>query len=59
MHLSLALAALVGLSSAVAVPRPAPQLYKIQLAPDDIRTVTEEEKWALRAVSLHAKAPFF
>ncbi|KAI8650421.1 Peptide hydrolase [Fusarium keratoplasticum] len=53
MHLSLALAALVGLSSAVAVPRPAPQLYKIQLAPDDIRTVTEEEKWALRAEHKH------
>ena len=54
MRTSLALAALVGLSNAAALlPRQSePTKYKIELAPDDVRTVTEKEKWALRAVSL-------
>ncbi|KAJ4262890.1 Leucine aminopeptidase 1 [Fusarium torreyae] len=55
MRTSLALAALLGLSNAAAVlPRQSePTKYKIELAPDDVRTVTEKEKWALRAEHKH------
>ncbi|KAM0431357.1 hypothetical protein ACHAPT_005333 [Fusarium lateritium] len=53
MHLSLVLAALIGVSNALAIPRQEEQLYKIQLSPDDIQTVTEEQKWALRAEHKH------
>ncbi|KAM0548073.1 hypothetical protein ACHAPJ_010131 [Fusarium lateritium] len=55
MRTSLALAALVGLSNAAALlPRQSePTKYKIELAPDDVRTVTEKEKWALRAEHKH------
>lgn len=52
MRATLALATLIGLSNAAAIdPRKAEPLYKIELAPGDVRTVTEKEKWALRAVS--------
>ncbi|ENH66791.1 Leucine aminopeptidase 1 [Fusarium oxysporum f. sp. cubense race 1] len=50
MRATLALATLIGLSNAAAIdPRKAEPLYKIELAPGDVRTVTEKEKWALRA----------
>lgn len=53
MRATLALTALLGLSNAAAIePRQSREtkLYKIELGPDDVRTVTETEKWALRAV---------
>lgn len=52
MRATLALATLIGLSNAAAIdPRKgAEPLYKIELAPGDVRMVTEKEKWALRAV---------
>ncbi|QGI84874.1 hypothetical protein CEK25_011603 [Fusarium fujikuroi] len=51
MRATLALATLIGLSNAAAIdPRKgAEPLYKIELAPGDVRMVTEKEKWALRA----------
>lgn len=53
MRSVIALTALLGLSNAAAIqPRKVePELFKIELGPGDIRTVTEEEKWALKAVS--------
>lgn len=52
MRFSLALAALVATSNAASIAsREAVEpLCRIELAPGDVRTVTEEEKWALRAV---------
>jgi hypothetical protein len=59
MRATLALATLIGLSNAAAIdPRKAEPLYKIELAPGDVRTVTEKEKWALRAVSLMSSHNF-
>ncbi|KAF4448398.1 hypothetical protein F53441_8206 [Fusarium austroafricanum] len=50
MRATLALAALVGLSNAAAIdPRKAEPLFKIELGPGDVRTVTEKEKLELRA----------
>ncbi|KAL4727068.1 Leucine aminopeptidase 1 [Fusarium chlamydosporum] len=52
MRATLALTALLGMSNAAAIePRQSREtkLYKIELGPDDVRTVTQEEKWALRA----------
>jgi leucyl aminopeptidase len=53
MRSIIALTALLGLSNAAAIqPRKVePELFKIELGPGDVRTVTEEEKWALKAVS--------
>ncbi|KAF4437307.1 leucyl aminopeptidase, partial [Fusarium albosuccineum] len=50
MRLALALTALAAVSNAAVIqPRKAEEpKYKIQLSPTDIRTVTEDEKWALR-----------
>ncbi|KAF5013239.1 hypothetical protein FDECE_753 [Fusarium decemcellulare] len=49
MRLALALTALAAVSNAAVIqPRKAEPKYKIQLSPTDIRTVTEDEKWALR-----------
>ncbi|KAF5657142.1 leucyl aminopeptidase [Fusarium heterosporum] len=55
MRSTFALAALLGLSNAAAIaPRKVePALYKIELGPDDVRTVTLEEKWALKAEHKH------
>ncbi|KAM0226836.1 hypothetical protein ACHAP5_012303 [Fusarium lateritium] len=55
MRSAIALAALLGLSNAAAIqPRKVePELFKIELGPGDVRTVTEEEKWALRAEHKH------
>ncbi|KAM5349357.1 hypothetical protein ACJ41O_005862 [Fusarium nematophilum] len=55
MRRTLALALLAALSNAASIqPRDSEeQLYKIELGPGDIRTVTEEEKWALKAEHKH------
>ena len=53
MRATLALTALLGLVNAAAIDPPQSRerkLYKIELGPDDVRTVTEEEKLALTAV---------
>ncbi|KIL90263.1 hypothetical protein FAVG1_05993 [Fusarium avenaceum] len=55
MRSVIALTALLGLSNAAAIqPRKVePELFKIELGPGDVRTVTEEEKWALKAEHKH------
>ncbi|KAH6976374.1 hypothetical protein BKA56DRAFT_633602 [Ilyonectria sp. MPI-CAGE-AT-0026] len=55
MRRTLAFALLVALSNAAAIqPRASKEpLYQIELAPGDVRTVTEEEKWALKAENKH------
>lgn len=58
MRSVIALTALLGLSNAAAIqPRKVePELFKIELGRGDVRTVTEEEKWALKAVSSYYSA---
>ncbi|KAF4979795.1 hypothetical protein FZEAL_4069 [Fusarium zealandicum] len=55
MHFSVALLAFVAVSDALSIQRraPAEKTYKIELSPGEVRTVTEEEKWALRAEHKH------
>ncbi|KAH6892619.1 hypothetical protein B0T10DRAFT_401844 [Thelonectria olida] len=55
MRLCLAVAAISAVASALSPiqQRGSEPLYRIELAPDDIRTVTEEEKWALKAEHTH------
>ncbi|KAF5022846.1 hypothetical protein F66182_5079 [Fusarium sp. NRRL 66182] len=50
MRLTIALAALLGLSQATA---PQKKLYKLEFGPGDVRTVTEAEKWAFKAEHKH------
>lgn len=61
MRRTLAFALLAALSNAAAIqPRGSKEpLYQIELAPGDVRTVTEEEKWALKAVSSFTRLPVF
>ncbi|CAM1509128.1 Fc.00g028670.m01.CDS01 [Cosmosporella sp. VM-42] len=50
MQLNLLLAAFVASSNAASITlRGGERLYTIELGPDDVRTVTEDEKWALKA----------
>lgn len=50
MHPVLFLASLFAVSNAVSVKERADKLFTIELGPDDVRTVTEDEKWRLKAV---------
>ena len=56
MHLSLVLASVFALSNALSIKHRGAneKLYTLELGPDDVRTVTEDEKWALKAVSQRA-----
>lgn len=51
MQLSIALLALIKVSTALTA-RAAEKLFTVEFAPGDIQTVTEEEKWTLKEVSL-------
>ena len=52
MHATLTLAALIRLLNAAAIdPYKFKPLFKIKLGPGDVHTITEKEKFKLRAIS--------
>lgn len=52
MHAALTIAALIKLLKAATIdPYKAKPLFKIKLGPGDVHTVTEKEKFELRAIS--------
>lgn len=56
MHLGIFVAALAATSSALTLPRD-DRLYTIELGPGEIQTVTEAQKWELKAVSHKWESP--